>query len=95
MGVNKLHDQLRPHYNQVDALVDYKGLCVGVDALCWVHRAAKHAISSGDHDVDTLCARVSKFFQDYVGALTPWWNCTRRSPTPARGSRRGARQREP
>ena len=70
MGVNKLHDQLRPHYNQVDALVDYKGLCVGVDALCWVHRAAKHAISSGDHDVDTLCARVSKFFQDYVGALT-------------------------
>ena len=61
MGVNKLHDQLRPHYNQVDALVDYKGLCVGVDALCWVHRAAKHAISSGDHDVDTLCARVSKF----------------------------------
>ena len=32
--------------------------------------------------------------RDYVGALTPWSNCRRRSPAPGEDSRRGARQRE-
>jgi len=70
MGVKGLHARLKAHCNEVDALVDYAGLRVGVDALCWVYRAVKHANASGIHDVDTLCAGVSKFFRDYLAALT-------------------------
>ena len=70
MGVKGLHARLKAHCNEVDALVDYTGLRVGVDALCWVYRAVKHANASGIHDVDTLCAGVSKFFRDYLAALT-------------------------
>ena len=69
MGINKLHDQLRPHCNRVDALVDYTGLCVGVDAPGWLHRVYNSALSKGIHDEAALSSRVTGFFRDYVGAL--------------------------
>ena len=70
MGIKGLHARLKAHCNQVDALVDYKGLCVGVDASGWLHRAYNYALSKGMHDEAALSSCVTRFFRDYVAALT-------------------------
>ena len=45
MGVKGLHARLKAHCNEVDALVDYTGLRVGVDASGWLHRAYNAALA--------------------------------------------------
>ena len=69
MGVKGLHARLKAHCNQVDALVDYKGLCVGVDASGWLHRAYNAALAEGIQDEAALSSYVTRFFTNYTGAL--------------------------
>lgn len=69
MGVKGLHARLKAHCNQVDALVDYTGLRVGVDASGWLHRAYNAALGEGIRDEAALRDYVTRFFRDYVGAL--------------------------
>jgi len=69
MGIKGLHARLKAHCNQVDALVDYKGLCVGVDASGWLHRAYNAALGEGIRDEAALRDYVTRFFRNYVDAL--------------------------